>query len=100
HTLTYTTLYRSIRFLPIIVTKLGPHTLREQEVKCTIFMDELTTDVQHTLLEIENVIGKLRNIKINNREKELRIDFISLIEAKEHSRSEEHTSELQSRFDL
>ncbi|HIV74222.1 MAG TPA: MgtC/SapB family protein [Candidatus Pseudogracilibacillus intestinigallinarum] len=75
----------SIRFLPFIVTKLGPHTLREQEVKCTIFMDELTTDVQQTLLEIENVIGKLRNIKINNREKELRIDFISLIEAKEHS---------------
>jgi len=73
----------SVRFLPYIVAKLGPSSLREQEVNLTVYMDENEVNMDFILNEISKIVGDLRNIKINSREEYLKVELRCTLEESE-----------------
>lgn len=52
-----------VRFLPYIVQKIGPKSLREQEANIKVFV-ESTSDLENIVREIRELVGEVKNIKI------------------------------------
>lgn len=65
----------SVRFLPYIVIKLGPSSLREQEISLTVFIDDNEANIDYVFNEISKIVGDLRNIKVNGREDYLKVEI-------------------------
>lgn len=68
----------SIRFLPFIVTKIGPATLREKEVNFTIIIDE-PKKLEEIMTHMKAYVGSLKNIKLNDEGEEIKLSFTSSI---------------------
>lgn len=66
----------SIRFLPFIVSKLGPSTLREKEVNFMVTIDE-PKQLEAIITHIKAYVGTLKNMKLNDEGEQIKLSFTS-----------------------
>ncbi|MEI3606933.1 MgtC/SapB family protein [Pseudogracilibacillus sp. SE30717A] len=65
----------SVRFLPYIVAKIGPKTLRETEINLTVYIEDDENITGYIFNEISKIVGDLRNVKISGREEQLKVEL-------------------------
>lgn len=65
----------SVRFLPYIVMKVGPSSLREREINLTVYVDDNEESTDYIFNEISKIVGDLRNMKISGREDYLKVEL-------------------------
>lgn len=68
----------SVRFLPFIVTKIGPSTLREKEVNFTIIIDE-PEQLEEIITHIKAYVDILANMKLNDEGAQTKLVFTASI---------------------
>ncbi|MEI3613485.1 MgtC/SapB family protein [Pseudogracilibacillus sp. SO30301A] len=73
----------SIRLLPYIVTKIGPSSLREQEINLTVFVEDNESSTDFIFNEISKIVGDVKNVKISSRDDYVKVEMRCTLDSRE-----------------
>lgn len=77
-------IHLTVNFLPSIMRKIGPASLREQEVYLSVYIDS-TIIIDRVVEEIETFVNRVENVKIKGDRDGHLIDMRCIIDDKEGS---------------